>query len=252
VSVDEMLAADTIGYEPVGLVTGSSVFEIPLAGRRAYYKMNMEVTAFTYGLHQARIAAIRKMRSQTIGLKADGVVGSHFGLPSIPRDGSEVRFTVTGTAMRAKKDAVIQPRPDSRENPFTSTLSGQDFALLGRAGYLPLGIVMGVCVFHVGRRHVATTIKDLPGNEELSVITEALYQSRELAMFRMQEEATALEAHGIVGVTIEEKTHAWGSRVMEFLALGSAVELVADTYQPLGPALLVQLSDRVDTSSLAD
>jgi uncharacterized protein YbjQ (UPF0145 family) len=174
---------------------------------------------------------------------ADGIIGVRFEIPAIPRDGSEVRLSATGTVVRARDDAVVKPRTGSRDNPFTSSTSGQEFALLSRAGYLPLGIVMGVCIFHVGRRHVAQTLKNLPRNSELTVITEALYESRELAMTRMQEEALVLDAHGVVGVAVSHDTHAWGSRVMEFLALGTAVELVADQYQPLEPTLLVSLGE---------
>jgi uncharacterized protein YbjQ (UPF0145 family) len=126
-------------------------------------------------------------------------------------------------------------------SPFTANMSGQEFALLCRAGYLPLGIVMGVCVFHVGRRSVAQALRSLPRNSELLVITEALYESHELAMSRMQEEALALGAHGVVGIDIDHQTHAWGRRVMEFRAIGTAMELVAEDYQSLEPKLLVSL-----------
>ena len=45
--------------------------------------------------------------------------------------------------------------------------------------------------------------------------------SRRLA--RMQDEAQALDASGIVGVRLEEKSHMWGSHTIEFLSLGTAV-----------------------------
>jgi uncharacterized protein YbjQ (UPF0145 family) len=39
----------------------------------------------------------------------------------------------------------------------------------------------------------------------------------------MQDEAGRLNANGIVGVRLEEKSHQWGSHTIEFLALGTAV-----------------------------
>ena len=42
-------------------------------------------------------------------------------------------------------------------------------------------------------------------------------------MDRMQHEATELGAEGIVGVQLIEKSHFWGSHVIEFLAIGTAV-----------------------------
>ena len=46
-------------------------------------------------------------------------------------------------------------------------------------------------------------------------------------MLRMQQEAKALSANGIVGVEIKEHRHSWGGRAIEFLAVGTAI--VRDT-----------------------
>jgi uncharacterized protein YbjQ (UPF0145 family) len=53
--------------------------------------------------------------------------------------------------------------------------------------------------------------------------TQALYDARELAMERMQKEAEELQAEGIVGVQLQERSHGWGSHVIEFFAIGTAV-----------------------------
>ena len=39
----------------------------------------------------------------------------------------------------------------------------------------------------------------------------------------MQAEAQALQAEGIVGVQIQEKSHGWGTHMIEFFAIGTAV-----------------------------
>jgi uncharacterized protein YbjQ (UPF0145 family) len=183
------------------------------------------------------------MRQAAVALGADGIVGIDFELPRIPKNGNEVRFNATGLAIRTGADTLLQPRKDSLQNPFTTSLDGHDFALLLRAGYFVVGMVVGVCVFHVGRRDMAATLKSLPRNTELAVITEALYQSRELAMSRMQHEALAVDSEGILGARVEEHTHAWGSRVIEFVAVGTGIELVADAHQPINPSVVLSLSD---------
>jgi uncharacterized protein YbjQ (UPF0145 family) len=243
VEVDTMVSLETVGYEPVGLVTGSSAYEIPLVGRWTYYKANGEVHVFTYGLHQARLSALERMRHAAVALGADGIIDIDFELPRIPKDGNEVRFNATGLAIRTGDNSLLQPRKDSIQNPFTTNLNGHDFALLIRAGYFVVGMVVGVCVFHVGRRDMATTLRNLPRNTELTVITEALYQSRERAMSRMQQEALSLETDGILGAQVEEHTHAWGSRVIEFVAVGTGIELVTDEHQGLDPSVVLPLSD---------
>jgi uncharacterized protein YbjQ (UPF0145 family) len=243
VTIDTMVSLETVGYEPVGLVTGSSAYEIPQLGRWANYKQNAEVEVFTYGLHQARLSSLKKMRHAAIALGADGIVDIDFELPRIPKDGNEVRFNATGLAVRTGPNSLLQPRKDSKKNPFTTNLNGHDFALLVRAGYLVVGMVVGVCVFHVGRRDVAATLRNLPRNTELAVITEALYQSRELAMARMQQEAFSLDTDGILGARVEEHTHAWGSRVIEFVAVGTGIELVTEAHQPIRPSAVLPLTD---------
>ena len=242
-SVDETLALESVGYSPVGLTTGSSTYRIPEVGRYAYFKENREVGVFTAGLEAARRSALRRVWSAAVDLRADGVVGLNFDPPRIPKDGDEVSVSVSGTAIAANGDALLRPTRRSGENPFTSNLNGHEFALLARAGYLPKGFVVGVCVFHVGRRTVAQTMHNLLQNTELTLLTEALYASREQAMARMQSEALHVEADGVVGVTVEETTHAWGSRVIEFLAFGTAVELQTATHRRLHPSIVVSLGD---------
>jgi uncharacterized protein YbjQ (UPF0145 family) len=243
VEIDTMVSLETVGYEPVGLVTGSSAYEIPLRGRWANYKQNAEVEVFTHGLHEARLSSLSRMRHAAVALGADGIVDIDFELPRIPKDGNEVRFNATGLAIRTDANSLLQPRKDSTQNPFTTSLNGHDFALLARAGYLVVGMVVGVCVFHVGRRDMAATLRSLPRNTELTVITEAMYQSRELAMSRMQQEAFALDTDGILGARVDEHTHAWGSRVIEFVAVGTGIELVTDSHQRVHPSAVLPLTD---------
>jgi uncharacterized protein YbjQ (UPF0145 family) len=78
-------------------------------------------------------------------------------------------------------------------------------------------------------------------NAELSHFTQALYEARELAMTRMQEEARALGAEGIVGVQLIEKSHFWGSHVIEFLAIGTAVRPIKQDHVIPQPTMMMTL-----------
>lgn len=84
-------------------------------------------------------------------------------------------------------------------------------------------------------------------NLELVYFTQALYDARELAMTRMQHEAIALSATGIVGVQLQEHQHGWGGRAIEFLAIGTAITRDAD-HKPAddlaAPVPVIDLSDR--------
>ena len=104
-------------------------------------------------------------------------------------------------------EGKLHRAPNGR--PFTSDLSGQDFYTLISAGYRPLGLVMGTCVYHVAHQGLGGWMKRVGRNAEMPNFTQALYDARELAMERMQAEAEALEAEGIVGVALTEGNHGW-------------------------------------------
>jgi hypothetical protein len=73
--------------------------------------------------------------------------------------------------------------------------------------------------------------------------TEALYQARELAMGRLQAEALALRAEGVVGVTTSELSHGWGSHVIDFSALGTAVRSLTDQEDNIDPKFVLSVHD---------
>jgi uncharacterized protein YbjQ (UPF0145 family) len=101
---------------------------------------------------------------------------------------------------------------------FTSDLSVDEFLLVRRAGFSPLGLVMGSCIYHVGFQW-----QNWNQSQELTVLTQAMYGARELAMTRMEEEADLLGADGVVGVRLEFKDYAMEENVLEFQAIGTAI-----------------------------
>jgi len=105
---------------------------------------------------------------------------------------------------------------------FTSDLSVSEYVLLGEAGFEPLGFVVGSSIYHVGLQ-----VGRWSQNQELQVLTQAMYNARELAMARMRAEADHLGADGIVGVQLRMQMYVWGQDVLEFLATGTAVRALA-------------------------
>jgi uncharacterized protein YbjQ (UPF0145 family) len=255
-SVDEAILVEGTGYEPLGLVTGAAIYRPPFWGRYGVsMRENRELVDLSDSLHSARTIAMGRLRAEAAALNADGVVGVRLEFEGAEGKGRDYRFNAIGTAVRATRHATVLANerqadgmPPRQGEVFTSDLSGRDFALLARAGYVPAGMVMGVCVYHVARRQFGEWLKTQNANIELELITTALYDSRELAMERMQTESHSLGADGIVGVRIQEETHVWGSHVIEFLAIGTAVRLVADEHRSLSPEMVVPLDDlTVDT-----
>ncbi len=101
---------------------------------------------------------------------------------------------------------------------FTSDLSVKEFLLVREAGFECAGLVMGTSIYHVGYQRGSFF-----QNQELVMLTQALYQARELAMARMEEEAHELGADGIIGVRLKINRHAWGESLIEFVAIGTAI-----------------------------
>ncbi|HUK45150.1 MAG TPA: heavy metal-binding domain-containing protein [Gaiellaceae bacterium] len=107
---------------------------------------------------------------------------------------------------------------------FTSDLSVSEYALLGEAGFEPLGFVVGSSIYHIGLQP-----SKWGQNMELTVLTQAMYNARELAMSRMEVEAEHLGADGVVGVELRMQAYVWGQDVLEFLATGTAVKAVGSS-----------------------
>src|SRR6478672_847317 len=101
---------------------------------------------------------------------------------------------------------------------FTSDLSVNEFLLVKEVGFDPVGMVVGCSIYHIGFQQA-----NWNQNQEMTVLTQAMYHARELAMSRMEEEAEALGADGIVGVRLTAKHMAWEPNLAEFVAIGTAV-----------------------------
>src|SRR6202453_1515688 len=114
---------------------------------------------------------------------------------------------------------------------FTSDLSVSEYVLLGEAGFEPLGFVIGSSIYHTGLQ-VARCGK----NQELQVLTQCMYNARELAMSRMQAEADHLSADCLVGVHLTMQRYVGGTDVLEFVAAGTAVRALAGTGAHRTPA----------------
>ena len=237
-SVNEFLLVREAGFDPVGLVVGSSIYHIGY--QMAAWNQNQEMNVLTQAMYHARELAMTRMEEEANALGADGIVGVRLEVTRHEWGESLAEFVAIGTAIRARSG---QPYRNVRGLPFTSDLSGQDFWTLLRTGYRPVGMVMGNCVYHVARQGVGQWFKQVGQNVEMTNYTQALYDARELAMERMQAEAISLRAQGVVGAQIYERSHGWGSHVIEFFAVGTAVISISDTHEVPAPALSLLLND---------
>jgi uncharacterized protein YbjQ (UPF0145 family) len=232
-SVNEFLLIKEVGFHPLGLVMGSSIYHIAL--QLPAQSGPTELTTLTQALYQARELAMERMEAEADALGADGIVAVRLTFNVHAWGTNVIEFLAIGTAVRHDGQPGAFRTGDGK--PFTSDLSGQDFWTLLSAGYRPLGFVMGNCVYYVGPPPAQQA-----QNGELAHATQALYDARELAMERMQFEAESLKAEGIVGVIVDETNHTWGPSVLEFSAVGTAVMAMRADHQIPRPTLVLPVS----------
>ncbi|HEX4110163.1 MAG TPA: heavy metal-binding domain-containing protein [Solirubrobacteraceae bacterium] len=234
-SPNEMFVVREAGFDPLGLVLGSSIYHIGF--QAANWNQSREMDVLTQAMYHARELAMTRMEEEADQLGADGIVGVRLQIGRYDWGADLAEFIAIGTAVK-HREGVLHRAPTGR--PFTSDLSGQDFTVLLRGGLRPVGMVMGNCVYHVAHQSMRQTWKQIGRNQEMTNFTQALYEARELATERMQDEAEALQAHGIVGARIAQASHGWGSHVIEFFAIGTAVVPSEDTVG--GPSLVLPVN----------
>src|SRR3954452_14959304 len=233
-SVNEFLLVKEAGFDPLGLVVGSSIYHIGF--QQSSWKKSQEMQVLSEAMYTARELAMTRVEEEADALGADGIVGVRLDIGRYSWGEDMAEFIAIGTAIK-HRGGELHRAPNGR--PFTSDLSGQDFWTLLRTGHRPVGMVMGSCVYHVAHRGMFQSLRQAGQNVELPNFTQALYDARELAMERMQTEAEELQAEGIVGVQLNEGSHGWGSHVIEFFAVGTAIVPYEEerTIEPPTPVL---------------
>ncbi|MBX9723838.1 MAG: heavy metal-binding domain-containing protein [Candidatus Obscuribacterales bacterium] len=224
----EFLLTREAGFQPLGQVMGTSFFKIGFWGAfNKYQTLTDELPHVTAAISKARKTAINRLKQEAQLLGASGVIGVHVKMKRHEWASNMTEFTAYGTAIRI-------PDWPADEEPFTSSLNGQEFWQLYKAGYLPRSLVMGACAFYM---HMNSNVRQVcygwfSPNQELSSYTLGYQAAAQRARFRMQEEIAALHADGAVGVRIDPglETIKWEMNdteytdlLLNFVILGTAV-----------------------------
>ena len=200
-SVDEHHAIRSVGFSPVGQVMGTCVVHpgaYALSGCGYYgYGMSYQwgsapivvAQQVEAALTSARHSAVSRMLQECVGLRGDGIVGVRLTMEQFIAGGIEVQ--AIGTAVRADGDV----RPPA---PFTSDLTGQDFAKLILGGWLPAGLVMGTSVLIRHDDYTTAWQSGSWNNTEVTGITDLVTSTRERARTTLQSDAARFGAQHVV------------------------------------------------------
>jgi uncharacterized protein YbjQ (UPF0145 family) len=233
-SIDEEFALHSIGWEPIQLVCGVSLYSVPMG---VWNWGQGEITYASTAYAQAFAAATERIHRECTKVGGRGVVGVHIDA-TVHRH--HVDVALVGTAVRKMGSKGL-----SADQVFVSDLSGRDFALLHAAGWEPLGLAVGASFVYAPRRSAGVAIKQKSQNVELTNFTEAMYSARESAMERMQHAAMGMDGTGVVEVKVTEGPMEFARHAVAFAAYGTVVRLAAERHQTLAPRMVLPLDDPV-------
>lgn len=218
-STEEFAAIKSVGFEPVGQVLGAAVYNLGYRGGYGCpsYSYFGSYSRFATGwsgsqgqttsvsssgsgsayaplvqtLYAARRTAIGRMAAECAQLGGHGVVGVSLTIGNFPAGGLE--FKAIGTAVRAPGTMPLR-------RPFTSDVSGQDFAKLIADGVVPVGLALGISI---GARHDDWLTRNqasrwMSGNTEVSGYTDLINKTRHDARDQLRQDVRDLGAEGVV------------------------------------------------------
>jgi uncharacterized protein YbjQ (UPF0145 family) len=215
-TTEEFAAIKSVGFEPVGQVLGAAVYNMGWTGgygcpsgyfgsfnrmasawRPGYTSLSSSGSNAMYAplvqtMYASRRAAIDRMAAECAALGGHGVVGVRLKIGRFPAGGLE--FHAIGTAVRAPGGVPLR-------QPFTSDVSGQDFAKLINDGAVPVSLVLGISI---GTRHddwlTRSQTRWGAGNMEVGGYTELVNMTRHDARSQLQADVSR---HGGEGVVIQ-------------------------------------------------
>jgi len=192
---------------------------------------SFELEVLSEAWNNARSLALSRLQQEARFAGADAVVGVHLQWGAHDFAPNTVEMVAVGTAVRTSGSERTDP-------PVLTDLSGQDLWNLLRAGYRPVGVVGATTVFYVVPQWAtqALTTSWLSGrsNQELPDFTQAVYTAREVAFGHLSAQAQSFGAHGIVGVSIDQRI---GRREVETGNNSKRIDLIV-TLHVLGTAIV--------------
>lgn len=197
-SVNEFVLIRQAGIVPCAQVTGTSVFHMGWQPQAMW--SSGEVSPLSLAQTQARRLALVRMLREAQTLGAHGVIGVNLTENKHDWASNASEMTATGTAVR-----WLNAR--AADFPFACTLSGQDVLALAQAGYAPVGLALGICVYAQVASPMTTQVMQggvfnslARQNQEMTEYTHGLNEARRRATRCLEEDAACQHGDGIVDV----------------------------------------------------
>jgi uncharacterized protein YbjQ (UPF0145 family) len=175
-----------------------------------------EVPQYTQIFDRTRHLALTRIKDEAKAVKANAVIGIETTI--MPFLGTQEMIMIGTASTHPALNNYFQ-------DPVTSDMTNEELWNLVNIGYLPIRLVMGVSVYSLGLASgITSSLKSLIGGQ-IDSLTELLYEAREKALERIEEDADQCGADEVVGV--KTRVYDLGGGLVEFMVIGTAVKKVA-------------------------
>ena len=226
------------GFKPLNFVFGNVAYSIGLGKSitGGFRKMvRGEVPQYSQIFDHTRKLALERIIEDARSHKANAVVGIETTIS--PLLGAQEMMMI-GTASH---HPLLE---EYSKEPITSDMTSQEMWNMVHIGYMPIRLVMGVSVYSLGfAGGISAAFRSAVGGE-VTNLTEILYEAREKALARIEQDAEACGADEVVGV--KTRVYDLEGGLVEFMAIGTAVKKIpgAQTRTPaLPPQAIIQDRD---------
>lgn len=244
-SGQELYCQQDAGFHPISFVFSNIAYSIGVGGNILGTLRSLkrgEVPHFTEIFNRTRHLALERIQNEAKALKANAVIGIQTSI--IPLLGAQ-EMTMTGTA------STHPALNNYLKDPVTCDMTNEELWNLVNLGYLPIRLVIGVSVCSLGlTTGIQSFFRSIVGGQ-VQGLSDILYEAREKALARIQEDAQQCNADEVVGV--KTRVYDLGGGLVEFMVMGTAVKkidgITTKTDQLLPQAIIQERDTFVESSS---
>ncbi len=219
------------GFTPHHFVFSNIAYSIGVGGSIVGSLRSLkrgEVTEYTEIFNRTRHLALDRIKNAAKAVQANSVIGIETSI--IPLLGAQ-EMMMTGTA------ATHPILEEYKNDPVTCAMTNEELWNIVNMGYMPIKLVIGVSVVSLGFvSGISAAFRSLAGGQ-ISGLSELLYEAREKALSRIQEDAQQCNADEVLGV--KTRVYDLGGGLVEFMVIGTAVKKMSGV-STKNPQLLPQ------------
>ncbi len=222
-------------YRPIKFALGNVAYSIGIGrGIRGSFRTlaRGEVKDFSDIFNTTRHRALQRLVQEAEEVGANSVVGINTSIIPFGTIGVQ-EMVMIGTASH---NPYLPEEPGQKV--VTSDLTNDEMWSLAQIGLAPRSLLLSTSVYSLGViGGIASIIKSFVRGE-ISQLTSLIYEARENALDGLRRQAQAIGATNVVGT----QTHIYhlGGGLIEFLALGTAVQPVGSEMKPAHDSLPAQ------------